>query len=203
MKKGILTRLGDITKIHQRAAFSDVQQKIDKYRGSNAFLELASKRFSCREFSDLPVSASKRNKILEVARLAPTACNRQPVHVWAITSENALARIREIHQLFGAPLVFMVGCKADEAWVRGCDGKNGAETDAAIVGTHIMLAAADLDLGCTWVGSFDPAKIAETFPETEGYEITALFAVGRPAVNAAPSERHSIRKSIEEFATEL
>ena len=97
----------------------------------------------------------------------------------------------------------MVGCKKDEAWVRSCDGKNGAETDAAIVGTHIMLAAADLDLGCTWVGSFDPVKIGEAFPETAGYEITALFAVGRPSETAAPSERHSIRKSKEEFTTEL
>lgn len=203
MKKNIFSRLGDVSKIHNRAAFSNIQQKMDKYRGSNAFLELAGKRFSCREFSNLPVSPSKKGKILEAARLAPTACNKQPVHVWALSSEEALQRIRPIHQLFGAPLVFMVGCKKDEAWVRTCDGKNGAETDAAIVGTHIMLAAADLDLGCTWVGSFDPVKIAEAFPETAGYEITALFAVGRPAETAEPSERHSIRKSMEEFATEL
>lgn len=97
----------------------------------------------------------------------------------------------------------MVGCRKEEAWVRGYDGKNGAETDAAIVGTHIMLAAADLDLGSTWVGSFDPAKVADAFPETAGYEVTALFAVGYPADSAVPSERHSLRKSKEEFTTEL
>ena len=97
----------------------------------------------------------------------------------------------------------MVGCRKEEAWVRGYDGKNGAETDAAIVGTHIILAAADLDLGSTWVGSFDPVKLAEAFPETAGYEITALFAIGHPAENAGPSERHSLRKSMEEFTSEL
>lgn len=168
-----------------------------------SFLELAEKRYSCREFSDRKVSPSKIATILEAARLAPTARNLQPVHVWALSSEKALQRIRPIHQLFGAPLVFMVGCRKEEAWVRGYDGKNGAETDAAIVGTHIMLAAADIDLGSTWVGSFDPAKIAEAFPETAGYEITALFAVGYPADNAMPSERHSLRKSMEEFTSEL
>ena len=169
----------------------------------NSFLDLVRIRFSCREFDDQKVSHSKVAKILEAARLAPTACNLQPLHVWALTSDEALKRIRPIHRLFGAPVGFMVGCKKDEAWVRACDGKNGAETDAAIIGTHIMLATADLDLGCTWIGSFDPAKVAEAFPETEGYEITALFAVGHPADNAGPSERHSLRKSIEEFATEL
>ena len=200
---GFFNHFGDVSKIHNRAAFSNIQQKMDRYRGANTFLELAGKRFSCREFSILPVSPSKKAKILEAARLAPTACNKQPVHVWALSSKEALERIRPIHQLFGAPLVFMVGCKKDEAWVRGCDGKNGAETDAAIVGTHIMLEAADVDLGCTWVGSFDPVKIAEAFPVTAGYEITALFAVGRFSDTAMPSERHSIRKSMEEFATEL
>ena len=196
-------RLGDISRILNRAAFSDIQQKIDKHQGSNTFLELAANRFSCREFSDRPVSPSKMAKILNAARVAPTACNKQPVHIWAVTSEEALSRLRTVHNLFDAPLAFMVGCKADEAWVRGCDGKNGAETDAAIVGTHLMLAASDLDLGCTWVGSFDPVKVAELFPETAGYEITALFPVGYPSKDAEPSERHSQRKTLEEFVTKL
>lgn len=172
-------------------------------KGSDSFLELAGSRFSCREFDSRPVPSSEMDKMLEAARLAPTACNRQPVHVWAVTSAEAFARLRPIHQLFGAPLAFMVGCRPEEAWVRGCDGKNGAETDAAIVGTHLMLAAADLGLGCTWVGSFDPEKVREAFPETEGYVVTALFAVGYPSATAGPSERHSVRKDMEEFATEL
>ena len=168
-----------------------------------SFLELAEKRYSCREFSYRKVSPSLIAAILEAARLAPTARNLQPVHVWALSSEEALNRIHPIHRLFDAPLAFMVGCRKEEAWVRGYDGKNGAETDAAIVGTHIMLAAADLDLGSTWVGSFDPAKVAEAFPETEGYEVTALFAVGYPADGAVPSERHSLRKGRDEFTSEL
>lgn len=203
MKKRILSRLGDITRIHHRAAFADVQYHINKHQGSDAFLELARKRFSCREFNHHPVSSVKLAKILEAARLAPSAKNQQPVHVWALTSEEALSRLRPIHTMFDAPVVLMVGAKAEEAWTRHCDGKNWADTDATIVGSHIILAAADLDLGCTWVGSFDPVKVREAFPETEGYEISALFAIGHPAAHTEPSERHGIRKSMEEFTTEL
>lgn len=203
MKKRIFSRLGDISKIHHRAAFADVEHRINKHQGSNAFLELAEKRFSCREFNNHPVAAVKVMKILDAARLAPSARNLQPTHIWVLSSDEALGRIRPVHQLFGAPIGFMVGYKKEEAWVRACDGKNEGETDAAIVGTHIMLAAADMDLGCTWIGSFDPAKVAEAFPETAGYVITALFAVGHPAAHAEPSERHSQRKSMEEFVTEL
>ncbi|MGI5848354.1 MAG: nitroreductase family protein [Candidatus Cryptobacteroides sp.] len=203
MKKGFFSRLGDVSRIHHRAAFADVEYRINRFFGSYGFLSLVEKRYSCRKFKSQPVSDVKINRMLEAARLAPTASNKQPVHVWAVTSETALERLRAVHPLFGAPMAFMVGCKPDEAWVRSFDGKNGAETDAAIIGTHLMLCAADLDLGCTWIGAFDPVKLAKAFPETAGYEITALFAVGVPASDATPSERHSQRKSMEEFVTEL
>lgn len=203
MKKRILSRLEDISRIHHRAAFADVQYRIDKHHGSNAFLELAAKRFSCRSFNHHPVSSVKLAKILEAARLAPSAKNQQPVHVWALTSEEALSRIRPIHTMFDAPVVIMVGYRSPDAATRACDGFNWAETDASIAGTHIILAAADLDLGSTWVGSFDPVKVREAFPETEGYVISSLFAIGHPSSHAEPSERHSVRKSLEEFATEL
>ena len=105
--------------------------------------------------------------------------------------------------MFDAPVVIMVGYRSPDAATRACDGFNWAETDASIAGTHIILAAADLDLGCTWVGSFDPVKVREAFPETEGYVISSLFAIGHPSSHAEPSERHSLRKSLEEFSTEL
>lgn len=203
MKKRILSHLGDISKIHHRAAFADVQHHIDKHKGSNAFVELAAKRFSCREFNHHPVSSAKLAKIVEAARLAPSAKNQQPVHIWVLTSDEALSRIRPIHTMFDAPVVIMVGFSISDGAKRACDGMNWAETDATIAGTHIALAAADLDLGCTWVGSFDPVKIRESFPETEGYEISALFAIGHPSAHAKPSDRHVARKSMEEFSTEL
>lgn len=168
MKKGILSRLGDISRIHHRAAFADVQQHIDKHQGSSVFVNLASKRFSCREFNHHPVSTVKLAKILEAARLAPSAKNQQPVHVWALTSAEALERIRPIHTMFDAPVVIMVGFKADEAWTRQCDGKNWADTDATIAGTHILLAAADLDLAARGLVLLIPLKSGKRFPRQKG-----------------------------------
>ena len=85
--------------------------------------------------------------------------------------------------------------------MRKYDGKNGADVDAAIVGTHIMLAASDLGLGNVWVGSFDPARIKADFPETEGYEVVCLFPVGVPAAAAGPN--HAQRQPLAQFASEL
>ena len=41
-------------------------------------LDLAKKRCSVRDFSDSPVEEEKLKYILEVARMAPSACNLQP-----------------------------------------------------------------------------------------------------------------------------
>lgn len=204
-KKSLLQRLTDLTRTSHRAAFVDVDKQIEKHHhGSEDFLELVKNRYSCRNFNHRPVSEVKIQKILEAARLAPTAKNQQPVHVWVVKSEEALARLKETsNSIYDAPVVFMVGCKPENAWVRRYDGKNGAETDAAIVGTHILLEAADLELGSVWVGSFDAAKLSELFPETAGWTITALFPVGAPSAEAHPSENHGKRQSLEEFATEI
>lgn len=163
---------------------------------------LARERYSCRAFESTPLSKIQIQAILEAARVAPTAANKQPVHVWVVKSPEGIAKLQGATEyIYGAPVVFVVGAKAEAAWVRKYDGKNGAEVDAAIVGTHIMLAASSLGLGNVWVGSFDPAKVKESFPETEGYEIIALFPVGYAA--AQPGPNHGKRKMMEEFVTIL
>lgn len=192
-------KLSDITHIHKRAAFSDIPDRLPT--AESVFQALARERYSCRAFKDLPLTEVQINHILEAARLAPTAANKQPVHVWVVKSPEALEKLKgATDYTYGAPVVFMVGCKADEAWVRKYDGKNGAEIDAAIVGTHIMLEASALGLGNVWVGSFDPAKIKADFPETEGYEIVCLFPVGTAA---QPGPQHSERQDTATFSTVL
>ena len=200
MPKKLLQKLSDISKIHHRAAFTDVLKHTAPK--PSAFLELARKRYSCRSFESREVPDNMIESILEAARLAPTAQDKQPVHVWVADTADTLEKLGNASKyLYGAPLVFVVGCNPAEAWVRSCDGKNGAEVDAAIVGTHIMMEAADLGLGSVWVGSFDPAVISAEFPELDGWEVVALVPVGYPAGEPAP--KHSERKPIEEFAGEL
>lgn len=199
-KKSILSWLSDISKIHHRAAFTDVA-KLTTPRQSH-FLKLAQERYSCRSFKPERFMEDELASILEAGRLAPTACNNQPVHIWVVKTEGALAKLKEVTKYtFGAPAVLIVGYKPEEAWVRSCDGKNGGEVDAAIVATHIMLEAAAIGLGTTWVGSFDPAKLLELFPQTEGWVPVVLLPVGYPA--AGPSPRHAERKPWQEIVSDL
>ncbi len=204
MKK-LLSRLSDVSKLAHRANFSDMEQKIKKHKyGSDAFMQILESRYSCHSFNHYPVSASKLEMILEAGRMAPSAANNQPTRIWVVKSEEALAKLRTVHDCYGAPVVLIVGCRNEEAWVRPSDGVNAAKTDAAIVLTHLMLTATDAGLANMWIWDFDPSKIREVLPETRNHGVYGMLAIGHPSAGEGnPTERHSQRKPLEELVIEL
>ena len=168
------------------------------------FNNVLNRRYSCRAFASQTVEQEKVDRILEAGRIAPTAVNKQPVHIWAVSSPETLEATKGVTRSnYGVPLILVVGCRPDEAWVRRYDGKNGAEVDAAIVATYLMLAAENEGLSTLWVGSFDPALLREILPGSEGYELVAMINVGYPAEESEPSTMHGERKTIEELVTEI
>ena len=205
MKKNRVSRVSDISRVMNRAAFADVEQMITKYKyGSDAFMRILESRYSCHAFNHHAVSEAKLEMILESARLAPSAKNLQPTHVWVLKSEEALEAIRTVHSCYGAPVVFVIGCKKEEGWVRPYDGVNAAKTDAAIVLTHMMLTATDMDLANTWIWDFNPTEVRQALPELKDHGVFALLAIGHPAAWAGqPTELHNIRKSLDELVTTL
>lgn len=168
------------------------------------FLQLAHDRYSCRAFSDKPVEAEKIDALVEAAIAAPTAVNKQPWHLWVVRDPDAVERLSACTRFgFGAKIILVLGAAPDEAWVRKYDGRNFADVDASIVGTHIMLAAHDLGLGTTWVGHFNAPAVADAFPEMAPYDLVALFPLGYPAQDGGPAAGHLSRKPVDELVTNL
>lgn len=163
------------------------------------FLSLAGKRYSVRKFADKPVEKEKLDKILEAGRIAPTACNNQPQKIIVINDKAALEKIKKCTRYgFGAPVVLIICYDKEESWKRSSDGTDMGDVDAAIVTTHLMLEAAGLGLGSTWVGSFDPAAACREFALPDNIIPVAFLPVGYPADDAAPSGNHASRKPIGE-----
>ena len=168
------------------------------------FQKIIEERFSCRSFSDRQVEADKIAAILNAARIAPTANNRQPIHIWVFSSEEALKKVRTCTPChFDAPLIFALGYHNETGWVRSFDNTPYAPIDASIVGTHMLLEVQNLGLGATWVAFFDPYKLSEQFPEENFGKLIALFPVGYPNEDAHPSDNHYLRKPLTELVTEL
>lgn len=168
------------------------------------FEPLIRERYSCRSISDRPVEPEKIAAVIEAGRVAPTAVNRQPVHVWHLDSERSREAVAEVTKFtFGAPEFLLVGADPSGAWVRPFDQANGADVDGAIVATHMMLEIVNQGLASTWVGFFDAPRLKELLPETAGYDLVALFPVGYAAEDAEPSERHGLRKATDEFSSTI
>ncbi|MDR1886575.1 MAG: nitroreductase family protein [Prevotellaceae bacterium] len=162
------------------------------------FIDLITKRFSARKYSEKKVEREKLQKILEAARLAPTACNNQPFRLIVVESDEGMAKLKKASKTFDAPLAIIVCSGRDECWQRPCDRKKSGDIDASIVTDHMMLQAAESGLGSVWVCSFDPEILRKEFNIPENFEPVNLLIIGY-STDEAPNPRHFIRKNLNEI----
>jgi nitroreductase len=163
------------------------------------FQELIRKRYSCRQYAADPLKEDHLNKILEAARLAPTAANRQPFRIIIIRTENNQEELLGIYPrdwFVQPPLVLCVCCIPEEGWRRKkYDNKSYAVVDAAIVLDHITLQAADLGVGTCWIGDFNPEAAREYLQLPADVEPVAFTPLGYPLDQV----REKTRKTLEEL----
>lgn len=161
------------------------------------FMELAKKRYSLRTFNEKKVEKEKLDVILRAGQLSPTAVNYQPQRILVIESNEALAKLKDctIYH-FNAPMALLVCADKDEAWKRSYDGKVHTDIDGSIVATHMMLQAAELGLGTTWVGNFDLIAVRNAFNLPVNLEPICILPIGYPSSDAKPNPNHEKRKDI-------
>jgi nitroreductase len=158
------------------------------------FSELIRKRYSVRAYKPDPVPAEELQQVLEAARLAPTAANRQPFQLIVIHTAECEADLRRIYPrawFTQAPLVVCICGLPAKGWVR-VDGKNYTDVDAAIAMDHLVLAATDLGLGTCWIAAFDPAAARQVLGLPEGVEPIAFTPLGYPADQPRVTERKGL-----------
>jgi nitroreductase len=163
------------------------------------YFELIGKRYSVRSYKNEPVPTEILNKILEAARLAPTACNRQAFKIAVIKTSGREAELKKIYKgdwFTHAPIILGVFSIPEKTWVRA-DRKNYSDVDAAIVMDHIILASTALGLGTCWIGAFDPEAAKEIIGLGKEYEPVAFTPIGYP--NTIEPEK--IRKPINEIVS--
>ncbi len=165
------------------------------------FLDLVKSRYSVRSYTEQPVEDEKLNYLLECARLAPSAVNKQPWKFIIVKSEEGK---NKIHQCYGrewiteAPLYIIICAVEPEAWTRRYDNKNHADIDASIAIEHICLAAAEQELGSCWVCNFRTELIQELFQFEKGTHPVAILPIGYPQNQEMPEKS---RKNISEIVS--
>ncbi len=163
-------------------------------------IDLMRARYSLRAFADRPVDRDTLLRVLEAARIAPSACNNQPWHLLVVQAPAARAALATCYArewLGTAPVVIVCCTEPAKAWRRS-DGKNHADIDVAIAVDHLTLSAAEAGLGTCWICAFDAAKAKTLLQLPAGIEPVALIPIGYPAADAAPAGLHARRKPLED-----
>lgn len=155
------------------------------------FISIAKKRYSVRKYTEKKVEPEKLEKILEAAHVAPTAANRQPIHLIAVQSEEALAKIGKAADIYGAPLAIIICANHNKAWKRPYDKKQTCDIDASILTDHMMLQATELGLGSVWICYFQPDVLKSEFDLPDNLEAVNILAIGYANEEPASPERHA------------
>jgi nitroreductase len=146
-------------------------------------IEAIKERYSVRSYADRDVSMDDIMELIEAARLAPSASNRQE---WRfIVVRNAVARkqladaARNQKFVREAPIV-LVCCAETDGHIMSC-GQACYPIDVAIAIDHITLRATELGLGSCWVGAFDAERVKEILDIPERIKVVELLPIGYPA----------------------
>ena len=161
------------------------------------FHDIIKKRYSVRGYQSSEVEKEKLEKVLDAARLAPTAVNKQPFRFIVVETkgrEDDLKRIYHADWFSEAPLVICACAVKSESWTRQ-DGRNYVEVDTAIAMDHLILAATELGLGTCWIAAFDVEAAREVLKIPDNVEPLLFTPLGYP--DAKP--RGMGRKKLDEL----
>jgi nitroreductase len=162
------------------------------------FREVIRARRSIRGYKPDPVPCEALDRILEAARLAPTASNRQPFQLIVVTDPSTRQRFKEVYERdwFWTAPVIIVGCvDPAQAWQR-FDGFNAAEVDLSIVMDHVILAATDEGLGTCWICHFHEDRLKEILGIPREVRVIAMTPLGFPAAEPRPFQRKALQELV-------
>jgi len=150
------------------------------------FKEVLEKRRSIRKYKNTPVSREKIIKILEAARIAPSAGHRQPWHFIVVENKNTIKKLAKQEWAATAP-VMIVGLADREA------SPSWYINDLGVAFEHIVLAATDLGLGTCWMGQSNREDLVKSLLDIpDNFKVVALTTLGVSDETPGPKERKSL-----------
>jgi len=156
-------------------------------------------RRSVRSYEKKDVPQDVLEKVLQAARLAPSANNRQPwrfVIVRDHAKRQALAKAAKEQQFVAEAPVVIAAVALEPDRIMTC-GVPAWAVDLAIAVDHITLAAVEHGLGSCWIGAFYQEDVKKILQIPAEYKVVALLPLGYPQDKA----RFKNRKSLDEIVT--
>ncbi len=165
------------------------------------FYEVIQNRRSIRAYKSDRIEEDKLNRILNAARLAPSAANRQPVSFIVVKNDETKRRLQDAYSqkwFYTAPIIICACALPDAAWKRG-DGKPYVDVDVTIAMDHLILAAFNEGLGTCWIAAFKSKVVKEVLNIPDNVEPLILTSLGYPEETPEPTYRKPLTEMIREI----
>ena len=161
------------------------------------FYDIIARRRSIRAYEKKDIPETTLFKVLEAARLAQSAINRQPWRFIIIQnqeSKNKIAELCKRRMWIADASIILAGVAVDTDYRMG-NGRPASDIDLSIAMTHISLAAVDQTLGSCWIGSFRYDEAMDYLKIPGEHILVGFMTLGYPA----ESPRQKSRKALEEI----
>ncbi len=148
-------------------------------------------RRSIRKYKGTPVPRESLMKILEAARIAPSAAHRQPWHFVVVEDKETIEKLAGRSKWAAEAPAMIVGLADPVA------SPNWYLNDMGIAFEHIVLTATSLGLGTCWMGQTKrDAEVKEILGIPDELKVIALTPLGEPDEIKEPKERKSLEEIV-------
>ena len=145
-------------------------------------LDVIQDRRSIRAFKDRTIEEDKLKRVLEAARLSPSAKNLQErifIVVKDKAKREALVDAARGQGFVGEAPAVIVACADNTNYTMPC-GQLAYPIDTAIAVDHMTLQAVAEGLGTCWIGAFNEEEVKELLGIPNQIRAVALLPIGYP-----------------------
>lgn len=161
-------------------------------------------RRTIRFFSQEPVPRDVLEKIVNAARLAPSARNAQFLEYLVIDTPELCAKISGMVKMGGYVFPKRMPDKERQPTayiVLLCNKEKSPDTDKRDVGAaaeNMLLSLCAVGMGGCWIASIDKNGLREQFSILDIYEIDSVIACGVPAEEPVVEEKDEVKYWLDE-----
>ena len=170
------------------------------------FLELVNNRQSCRDFNDKPLKRETLEKIVELVRLAPSACNSQPWKMYVILDEEVRKKVAKttqdcmMNKFVDKAKAFIVlaetGATLKERIIAKFSNKHFVKYDIGELIAYLTLGAESLGVSSCILGWVNEKNLKEVLSIPEDESVSIVIALGYSDIEKRPKARKDMEKIV-------
>jgi nitroreductase len=155
-------------------------------------------RRSIRKYKSTAVEQDKLDKILESARIAPSAANRQEWKFLVVKNEETRKNLVEAcngQKMVGEAPVLIAACSTESERIMPC-GQYAYTVDLSIALSFMILQATELGLGTCWLGAYNEKMVKNILDIPGDIRVVGMITLGHPDEKPDPRPRKTIKEVV-------